>query len=110
MSSTLVGAMGTTLVAAAVGAGDLALLFAKRAQAVAQESGVAHWLIASTAEGVARAYAASGNAHEFHNWQALAQRLVGHGIAAVFDHDDFAVQLLEPGQGFGKHLGLDLGG
>jgi hypothetical protein len=39
----------------------------------------------------------------------VAQGVVGHGVAAVFDDDDLAVQLLEPGQRLGQHLRLDLG-
>ncbi|CKS80187.1 Uncharacterised protein [Mycobacterium tuberculosis] len=38
------------------------------------------------------------------------QRVVGHRVAAVFDDDDLAVQLLEPGQGLGQHLRFDVGG
>jgi hypothetical protein len=33
--------------------------------------------------------------------------VVGHGVAAVLDDDDLAVQLLEPRQRRGEHLGLD---
>ena len=39
--------------------------------------------------------------------EGAPQRVVGHGVAAVLDHDDLAVQLLEPRQGFGQHLRLD---
>ena len=35
------------------------------------------------------------------------ERVVGHGVAAVLDHDDLAVQLLEPRQRLGEHLRLD---
>jgi hypothetical protein len=42
--------------------------------------------------------------------EGVPQCVVGHGVAAVFDDDDLAVQLLEPGQGFGQHLRFDLGG
>ena len=41
---------------------------------------------------------------------AARSALVGHGVAAVLDDDDLAVQLLEPGQGFGQDLRLGLGG
>src|SRR3954468_22254034 len=37
------------------------------------------------------------------------QRVVRHGVAAVFDDDDLVVQLLEPRQRGGEHLGLGLG-
>lgn len=62
--------------ASALGAGELALLFAKRAHVAAQESETPDWLVASSAEGVARAYAASGDVEEFNNWSALATRLI----------------------------------
>jgi hypothetical protein len=31
------------------------------------------------------------------------EHVVGHGVAAVLDHDDLAVQLLQPGQRLGEH-------
>jgi hypothetical protein len=63
-------------VASALGDGALALRFAQRAQAAAQDNEVPDWLVASTAEGVARAYAATGNVEEFNNYAALATRLI----------------------------------
>ena len=46
--------------------------------------------------------------------KARLERVVGHRVAAVLDHDDLAVQLLEPGQRLGEHLAAlvacDLGG
>jgi hypothetical protein len=62
--------------AAAIGEGELALRFATRAHSAAQENEVPDWLIASSAEGVARAYAALGDVKEFNNWSALATRLI----------------------------------
>jgi hypothetical protein len=62
--------------AAALRDAPLSLLFAKRAHSAAQESEIPDWLIASTAEGVARAYAAAGDGEEFNNWSALAGRLI----------------------------------
>lgn len=59
-----------------VGAPELSLLFAHRAHDAAQSGNARDWLIASTAEGVARAYAVAGNAEEFTKWNALAGRLV----------------------------------
>jgi hypothetical protein len=41
--------------------------------------------------------------------ERASQRVVDHRIAAVFDHHDLAVQLFEPGQRFGQHVGLRLG-
>jgi hypothetical protein len=61
--------------ASALGDGDLALRFAKRAHSAAQENETPDWLVASTAEGVARAYAAAGDVGEFNHWSALAERL-----------------------------------
>jgi hypothetical protein len=62
--------------AAAIGEGELALRFATRAHGAAQENEVPDWLIASSTEGVARAYAAIGDVEEFNNWSALATRLI----------------------------------
>ena len=70
--------------AAAVGDGELSILFAKRAHTAAQEIEVPDWLSASTAEGVARAYAATGDVAEFNNWSALATRL----ISVIADPED----------------------
>ncbi len=39
--------------------------------------------------------------------ERFPQRVVGHRVAAVLDHDDLAVQLLEPRQRRGEHLRLD---
>jgi hypothetical protein len=63
-------------VASALGDGALALRFAKRAHGAAQDNEVPDWLLASTAEGVARAYATTGNVEEFNNYAALATRLI----------------------------------
>jgi hypothetical protein len=73
--------------AAAIGDGALALRFAKRAHSAAQESETPDWLVASTAEGVARAYAATGDVEEFNNWSALAGRL----IDVIADPEDKAL-------------------
>ena len=49
-------------------------------------------------------------AQEGHVGGELApQRVVGHGVAAVFHHHDLAVQLGQPGQRLGQHLRFDLG-
>lgn len=73
--------------AAAIGEGELALRFAKRAHSAAQENEIPDWLIASSAEGVARAYAAIGDVEEFNNWFALATRL----IDVIADPEDKAL-------------------
>ena len=70
--------------AAALGDGELSILFARRAHAAAQENTVPDWLSASCAEGVARAYAAAGDGAEFNNWSALTARL----ISAIADPED----------------------
>jgi hypothetical protein len=61
--------------AGAAGSSDTALRFALRAYEAARANESPDWLVASTAEGVARAYAVVGNAEEFTNWVALAGRL-----------------------------------
>jgi hypothetical protein len=80
--------------AAATGDGGLALRFAKRAHSGAQEDEYPDWLVASCAEGVARAYAVLGNVEEFNNWAALAARLV-EVIADPEDQALIASQLAE---------------
>jgi hypothetical protein len=80
--------------AAAVGEGALSLRFATRAHSASQENVVPDWLTASTAEGVARAYAALGDAEEFSNWSALAARLV-EVIADPEDKNLIASQLAD---------------
>lgn len=62
--------------AGATGAPDTALRFALRAYEAARATDSPDWLVASGAEGVARAYAFAGNAAEFNNWAALAGRLI----------------------------------
>jgi hypothetical protein len=80
--------------ASALGDGILALRFAQRAHSAAQESEIPDWLIASTAEGVARAYAVLGDVEEFNNWSALATRLIGV-IADSEDQSLIASQLAD---------------
>lgn len=79
--------------AAAIGLGDLSLRFAVRAHRSATEgAGLPDWLTASTAEGMARAYAASGDAARCDEWRATATRLV-RSIADPEDRDLIASQL-----------------
>lgn len=73
--------------AGVVGAPELSLVFAQRAHNAAQNGDSPDWLVASTAEGVARAFAAGGNAEEFAKWNALAGRLV----EAIADPEDRAL-------------------
>jgi hypothetical protein len=73
--------------AGVVGAFDLSLMFARRAHAAAQNGDVPDWLVASTAEGMARAYASAGNGDEFAKWNALAGRLV----EVIADEEDRAL-------------------
>ncbi len=62
--------------AGVTGSSDVALRFALRAYEAARASETPDWLVASSAEGVARAYAVAGNAEEFAKWAALARRLI----------------------------------
>ena len=62
--------------ASASGSPDTALRFALRAYEAARAGETPDWLVASSAEGVARAYAAAGNVEEFTNWAGLAGRLI----------------------------------
>ena len=80
--------------AAATGDGELSLRFAERAHRAAQENAVPDWLVASTAEGVARAFAVTGDVEAFNNWSALAARLV-EVIADPEDKALIASQLAE---------------
>jgi hypothetical protein len=62
--------------AAATGHGDLALHYAQLAYDRAQTPSTPDWLLASVAEGVARAYATSGDAAQRDHWFAVAKELV----------------------------------
>jgi len=73
--------------AATTGDAALALRFAERAHSAAQEHEVPDWLVASTAEGVARASAVIGDMEAFNNWTALATRL----IEVIADPEDKAL-------------------
>ncbi|MDE3064431.1 MAG: hypothetical protein KGJ36_02035 [Acidobacteriota bacterium] len=70
--------------AAAAGLGQLAVWFATRADAATDGADVPDWLRASTAEGVARAYGASGDPERRDRWIARAEALV----AAIADEGD----------------------
>ncbi len=80
--------------AAATGAGDLSLTFAQRAYAAAQEPGVPDWLVASAAEGVARAFASVGAVTQRDEWCRTAQALVAQ-IADPEDRSIIAEQLAD---------------
>ncbi len=73
--------------ASATGYPQLAITFALRAHRAASEPGAADWLVASTAEGLARAYAAAGDRARRDEWCEIAARLV----AAIEDDDDRAI-------------------
>jgi hypothetical protein len=81
-------------VAAALDIGALSILFAQRAHSSAQEFESPDWLVASTAEGVARAYATLGDVEKFNHWAALANRLV-EAIADPEDQSLIASQLAD---------------
>lgn len=72
--------------AGAAGLGDLAIRFALRAQA-ALNNELPDWLVASVAEGVARAYSDAGHEAETIEWIAKAQSLV----AAIEGDEDRAL-------------------
>jgi hypothetical protein len=70
--------------AAAVGEGRLAVDFALAAHDAAQRGEVADWLLASCAEGVARAYAALGDEVSRDRWSEVARSL----ISDIIDDED----------------------
>jgi len=71
--------------AAATGFGDLAVAFAQRA--VDNSPSEPDWLVASAAEGLARAYAAAGDTARREEWTATAASLV----EAIVDAEDRAL-------------------
>jgi hypothetical protein len=73
---TTIGNWMIARAAAAIGEGHLALTYAKLADDAAQGPDVEDWLVASTAEGVARAYAASGDIESRDEWCEKSERLV----------------------------------
>ena len=75
---TTIGNWMIARAAAAGGEGHLALTYARIADAAAQAPDMEDWLVASTAEGVARAYAASGDLASRDEWFEKAERLVAH--------------------------------
>jgi hypothetical protein len=78
--------------AAAVGESAIALSFAHRADAAAQDPTTSDWLVASTAEGVARAFASAGDHNQAALWTAKAEALVAR-IADEEDRELIAEQL-----------------
>jgi hypothetical protein len=84
---TIIGEWMIARAAAAVGEGHLSVTYAKLAHDLAQASGVEDWLVASSAEGVARAYAASGDLALRDEWCERAEGLV----AAIADLDERAL-------------------
>ncbi len=88
----IVGDWMISRAAAATGQGQLAVWFATRADGAAQVTQVPDWLAASTAEGVARAYAANGDGHRRDLWIEKSQKLVAV-IADAEDRELIASQL-----------------
>lgn len=78
--------------ASALGEGTPAVAYAERANPPAQEPGIDDWLVASTAEGFARAYAAVGNQELRDEWCATAEELV-RALADDEDRELIASQL-----------------
>ncbi len=99
----IVGDWLVSRAAAGVGIAHLSLLFAERAYASALADGTPDWLLASAAEGVARAYGAAGALDQRDAWSAIASSLV----KTIGDREDRAVvagQLAETA-GFGPVAG-----
>jgi hypothetical protein len=69
---------------AALGEGHLAVRYGEMANDIAQGDGLPDWLVASTAEGLARAYAAQGDTSARRQWSEVARER----IAAIADKDD----------------------
>jgi hypothetical protein len=70
--------------AAAIGEGSLSLAFALRATNAVPEFDAPDWLVASSAEGLARAYAALGSDQDRDEWLNTAESLV----EAISDEED----------------------
>jgi hypothetical protein len=70
--------------AAATGEGQLALKYARLAYDAAVASDVEDWLLASSAEGIARAYAAIGDIARRDEWLRTSAELV----ALIADDED----------------------
>jgi len=73
--------------ASALGESSIALRFAQRAYGEAQAPRTPDWLVASTAEGVARAFAGAGDQVQSDEWRQRALVLV----ARIEDEDDRAI-------------------
>jgi hypothetical protein len=73
--------------AGAIGVHGLALWFADRANDAARAEGTADWLVASTAEGLARAHFQAGHSDQGARWEAQASRLV----AVIVDEEERAL-------------------
>jgi hypothetical protein len=78
--------------AAAIGEGALALTFAEHAYFAVQEFEAPDWLVASCAEGMARAYDALGQEAERGEWYRTAEGLIA-GIAEEEERALIADQL-----------------
>jgi hypothetical protein len=59
-----------------LGLSDVAVLFAQRAWDHAQGDQIPDWMLASAAEGLARAYRCAGRAEEYQEWVSRATDLV----------------------------------
>ena len=74
-------------VAGALGHGLLALSYAQRAYDAAQDPRIPDWLLASTAEGMARAYAVLGDVEQRNAWCLTCEKLIGD----IRDDDDRSI-------------------
>jgi hypothetical protein len=84
LKETTIGNWMIARAAAAVGEGHLALTYARLADDASQGPGVEDWMVASAAEGVARAYAALGDLASRDEWFEKCERLV----AAISDREE----------------------
>lgn len=78
--------------AAATGFSDLSIFFALRTNLAAQNPSTPDWLVASAAEGLARAYASAGDVTQRNEWHVRATELVAR-IASDPDRQLIADQL-----------------
>jgi hypothetical protein len=80
----VVGEWQVSRVYSTLGRGEAALFHARRAHALADAAGVEPWLVASVAEGMARAYAVADDGAAASEWKARALE----ALDAVDDPED----------------------
>jgi hypothetical protein len=85
-SQAIMGDWMISRAAAASGEGNLALRYARLAYDAAVAGDVEDWLLASSAEGLARAYAALGDGDQRDEWVAMSE-----GLVALIEDDESRV-------------------